>query len=909
MLAYRSTAAPPIPVLHRPIHTVATALVAACTVTLALPAQANDSRPTLTELRALGAKRSRYLDSAAAEPHARASADVERFRNEIEPILRATCHQCHGPDEDEAGLRIDTLDPDLFAGEDVDWWLEILAAVSNGEMPPPDEVEMAGADRAALVDWLSSESQAASEAHRATAEHTPFRRLARYEYEYALQDLLGLPFAFGDDLPPDPVGEDGFENSSETLHLTGSQLRTYLDGARRALDLATVRGERPETLTWDLPMERAAAREWAHQDQQIEALREKHKDDPETLADELEKAQKRHTQPHRGTHFRDRSTGRTASQRWNYNAARFAWKPTTASAAAPEPGDAVAVVPAGHHLIVELGDRVPLRGNLRVRVLASKSAETDSTHALELIFGWQASNDSQANVRLDAPERVVTTGPNDPRIYEWLVPLSQVYPRNSVRGVNKLGDLPNPSEFLKIRNSALASGPVLIDWVQVAAPVYDEWPPASHQRIFFERETDVDERAYIARVIERFVERAWRRPLSADELERKLASLDSVRPRCDTAEDAVLEVLATALASPQFLYVASTSRDRAGAAEGDAASPLIDQDLATRLALFLWCSTPDAELRALAAEGRLADADVLDRQVTRMLASTKVRRFAEQFTRQWLNLQLLDFLHVDKKAHPRFDPRLKGDMREEPVAFFEDLLRRDRSVLEFAHADFAVLNERLARHYGIPGVEGNHFRRVPLDGSSQRGGLLTQAGLLAMNSDGIDSHPLKRGIWMLERLLDDPPPPPPAAVPEIDLTDPRIAQMTLKERIEDHRNHAACMSCHAKIDPWGVAFENYDAVGSWRSEIDGKPVDAASRLFNGEVLDGMDGLKRHLLAHRQDQLVRALVTKLATFALGRPLGFGDRAAVDEITAEVRRRGDGLATMLRAIATSELFRHR
>ena len=214
---------------------------------------------------------------------------------------------------------------------------------------------------------------------------------------------------------------------------------------------------------------------------------------------------------------------------------------------------------------------------------------------------------------------------------------------------------------------------------------------------------------------------------------------------------------------------------------------------------------------------------------------------------------------------------------------------------------------RLARHYGLNDIYGNHIRRVNVGPQHRRGGLLTQAGLLAMNSDGKDSHPLKRGIWMLKSLLNDPPPPPPPAVPEIDLADPEIAKLTLKQRIEDHRNHAACLSCHAKIDPWGIAFENFDAVGSWRTQIQGKPVDASSLLFNGQKLDGMDGLKRFLLENRQDQFVRAMVHKMTTYALGRPLTFGDRSSVDQITADLRKQGDGLATMITLIVTSELFR--
>ena len=175
-----------------------------------------------------------------------------------------------------------------------------------------------------------------------------------------------------------------------------------------------------------------------------------------------------------------------------------------------------------------------------------------------------------------------------------------------------------------------------------------------------------------------------------------------------------------------------------------------------------------------------------------------------------------------------------------------------------------------------------------------------------MNSAGADSHPLKRGIWLLESLLNDPPPPPPPVVPEIDLADPEIAKLTLKQRIEDHRNHAACMSCHVKIDPWGIAFENYDALGRWRNQIQGKPVDATSLLFNKQKLAGMEGLKRFLLKHRQDQFARAMVYKMTTYALGRPLTFGDYASVNRIAADLRKQEDGLATMVRLIVTSELF---
>jgi hypothetical protein len=495
----------------------------------------------------------------------------------------------------------------------------------------------------------------------------------------------------------------------------------------------------------------------------------------------------------------------------------------------------------------------------------------------------------------------VAAGPDNPEFYQWEVPLGDIYPRNSVRQTSPLGSTPNPSEHIRLVNSSASRGDIQIDYVEVAAPVHDQWPPASHQRIFFDSKNRHDEPVYVREVLTAFMSRAWRRKVTAEEVGQKIRLFQAMRPSCDTFEEAVVETLATVLASPDFLYLV---RDETVRSSGPPSGParLSEHELATRLAMFLWCSLPDDRLLKLAGRGQLSRADVLAGEVTRMLEDSRSQRFAKHFVRQWLDMQLLDFLKPGKSL----ELLLKEAMLQEPIVFFREILRRDESVLNFIHADYTMANERLARHYGLPEVYGNHFRRVKLDAGHRRGGLLTQAGLLAMNSSGADSHPLKRGIWMLESLLNDPPPPPPPAVPEIDLADPEVAKMSLKERIEDHRNHAACMSCHAKIDPWGIAFENYDAQGRWRDHIRGKPVDATSRLFNNEPLNGMDGLKRFLLENRQDQFVRAMAHKMTVYALGRPLTFADRSGVDEITAKVRRQGDGLATLIMQVATAELF---
>ncbi len=893
---------------------------------------------TLEQIKATAATQSKYL-LTNLQPVANDApkADLHGFRTEIAPILAGTCYHCHGLETAEDEFRMDTLDPDLVHGEDVSWWLEVMEVLSNGEMPPEDEAEMNGEDRGKVIDWLASEIQLASQIRRSEGGHTSFRRMTRYETNYALQDLLGLPLDFGKDLLPDPVSEDGFQNSSEMLQMSVSQYGTYFELNRDALNRATVRGERPEVLYWGISAQRAATRRTKTvKELDAEILENAKKNGVEGKVEVEEEAVEQVEVPvqatqvqvkqspaaargdrdrggrgdrdgrgGRGAHYLNTKTGKTLPATWEFRRAVHAWAPTMTRPDVPEPSDYVAVLPAGQALIVELGNRLPDEGTLRVRIRAWRvSTEPNLVPSIALDFGWQGNNNSRGSVRISDRDLVIDASSGEPQFYQWDIPLSEIYPRNPARKTIELGapKRTNPSEYLQLQNTSLSpSADIQFDYVEVSAPVYEQWPPASHTNIFINSENSEDENAYAREIVSRFMARAWRRNVSDAEVDQKMEFFARTRPVSEDFQEAVIEVLATVLSSPRFLYLvqsdqASTAADRR----------LDEFELATRLSMFLWCSTPDDELLDLAAKGQLGETDELVRQTRRMLADPRHERFSKHFVRQWLDLELLDYLTVDGAAYPQFDSSLKDAMQQEPIAFFEEVLQTDRSVMDFIHADYALVNERLAQHYGISNIHGNHFQKVSLKPEDNRGGLLTQAGLLAMNSDGKDSHPLKRGIWLLESLLNDPPPPPPPAVPEIDLADPEIAKLTLKERIENHRNHPACISCHAKIDPWGIAFENFDAVGNWRTQIQGKDIDASSRLYNQHPLDGVDGLKRYLLANRQDQFARAMVYKLTTFALGRPLTFADRASVERLTADLRKEGDGLATLIKLIATSQLF---
>lgn len=847
---------------------------------------------TLEEVKVAGAMKSNYRQQTPQpKTFEKPQANLKEFHAEIEPALKKACYDCHGSENEEGDFRVDTLNPDLFGGDDVSWWLEVSSAVGNGEMPPEDGPELADEDRRKIVEWLSSEIQNASRSQRAEQSHSSFRRMTRYEYNYALQDLLGLEVDFASDLPPDPVSPDGFENTSETLQITGEQYAEYLKLNRYALNRATISGERPEVLHWSVSAQAAALRKLAEVEQA------KSEGTKQTAA-QKKRAKQRGT---RDGFYKNTVTGETTPASWAYPGATEAWTPTTNLSDVPESSEFVAVIPARKRVVVELGNRLPDKGTMQVRVRASRTSDEDETPSkLALEFGWQGDPDQKATFRISSGDRVIDASPEKPEFYQWDIPLSEIHPRNPVRKIEELGSAStNPSEYIRFYNT---SGTDLqFDYVEVSAPVYDQWPPQSHTAIFIESENSDDETTYAKEIVSSFMRRAWRRDVTDAEVDLHMELFARLRPICTSFEQAVVETLSAVLSSPRFLYLVQTEPS-----EEKVDRQLGEFELATRLSMLLWCSLPDEGLLRLAADGRLSDPDQLVRQAKRMLADPRHERFSKHFVHQWLNMAPLEFVNISKRTYPDFDDSLMDAMQQEPVAFFEEVLQRNHSVLDFLHSDYAVVNERLAQHYGLQAAEGDEFVRVSLKPEDNRGGLLTQAALLAMNSDGTDSHPLKRGMWLLESILNDPPPPPPPAVPEIDVADPEIMKLTLRQRMEDHRNKPACMSCHVKIDPWGIAFENFDAVGNWRTQSQGKDIDASSLLNNEHELDGVDGVKRFLLASRQDQFTRAIVEKMTTFALGRTLTFGDRAGIEELTGKLRKEGDGLQTLVTLIVTSELF---
>ncbi|MFY8200688.1 MAG: DUF1592 domain-containing protein, partial [Pirellula staleyi] len=642
------------------------------------------SRPTLEELKAAGTHRSIYrkpqLHSVKTETP---KPQLEAFKNGVEPVLKRACFECHGPDAQEGNVRIDTWNPDLLNGNDVNWWLEVLAVLSKGEMPPAEAAKLEDKDRSKVLEWLTSEIQVASTLRRAQQGKSSFRRITRYEYSYTLQDLLGLPYDFAKDLPPESASEDGFLNSSEMLHMSPIQFETFRELSHKALKKATVTGERPDLIYWGISMKAASAVDWSEHEKQLEKVRQEHKDDPEKLKQELERKVARKRGRPNSAHYLNLATDQTVNASWSYPGGKYAWKPATTRPELPTDSEIVAIIPPKRELIIELGDTIPEEGMLRVRVRASyTNIDENRFPSLQLELGWQATNDSQASVRISDHDLVIDAAPDNPQFYSWDVPLSEIYPRNSMRKTWKMGDLPSPSEYVKLVNSSVSQGDIQIDYVEITAPLYEQWPPQSHTRIFMDSENRTDEAVYAREVLTKFMSRAWRRHLTNLEVDQKMALFEKIFAQCGDFEEAMIEVLATVLSSPQFLYLVRLDQP-SQTNEVTSSERLSDFELATRLSMFLWCSTPDDELLSLASNRQLNHRLILMGQVERMLADPRSRRFTKHFVRQWLGMQLLDFLHVDQKTYPGFDPALKEAMQEEPVAFVYEVMQKNHSVLDF----------------------------------------------------------------------------------------------------------------------------------------------------------------------------------------------------------------------------------
>ncbi len=433
---------------------------------------------------------------------------------------------------------------------------------------------------------------------------------------------------------------------------------------------------------------------------------------------------------------------------------------------------------------------------------------------------------------------------------------------------------------------------------------YDSTAPGdtlSRRMIFVSRPASTDqEEACAERILSNLARRAYRRPVAAADLKKPLNFYRQTAKE-EGFEAGIASALSSILVSPEYLF--RIERDPEGV-PAHTAYPISDVALASRLSFFLWSSIPDEELLTLAERGELRRPKVLKQQAKRMLADARADSLVDNFAAQWLYLRNLESFTPDLRLYPDFDDNLREAFRRETELHFQTVLREDRDVLELLKSDYTFLNERLAKHYGIPNVYGSEFRRVGLPAGSHRGGLLRQGSILTVTSYATRTSPVIRGHWILGNLLGTPPPPPPPNIPT--LKENTVSDsLPKRQRLAQHRADAACASCHDLMDPVGFSLENFDAIGRWRTLEDGQPVDASGGLPDGSQFWGVDGLEAALLKH-PDLFVGTLTEKLLTFALGRGIELNDAPAVRKIVREARADGNRLSAIIVGIVNSTPF---
>ena len=543
------------------------------------------------------------------------------------------------------------------------------------------------------------------------------------------------------------------------------------------------------------------------------------------------------------------------------------------------------------------GKRLTREGDIFVRFNVAQPGE----YALRaLAYGEQFGPDpARMKFRLGTNELQMFDVPvevDKPQVYEFRLKLSAGTNRFSASYINNLVN--NTDKDPKKRGDRN----LVIEYLEVAGPLDVPLPPLpeTHRRIFFSDGASTNKLEHAREIISRFATKAYRRPAQANEIDRLMKLVQSALKQKDSFERGVQLALQAVLVSPHFLFRGELQPEPNNP---KAVHPINEFALASRLSYFLWSSMPDDELFALAQQGKLRKN--LDAQVRRMLKDAKSRALVENFGGQWLQLRNLRIATPDARTFPGYDEALRAAMQTETERFFEAIIREDRSVLDFLNANYTFVNERLAKHYGLKGVKGEAFQRVSLKGTG-RAGVLTQGAILTLTSNPTRTSPVKRGKYVLENILGTPPPPAPPNVPE--LKEVKLTG-TLRQRMEQHRENPSCASCHARMDPIGFGFENFDGVGAWRQKDESFPIDPSGQLVSGEEFKGPNDLTSILVKQKRGEFTRCLAEKMLTYALGRGLEFYDKCALDQISAGVSKKGHRFSSLILEVVRSVPFQQR
>ncbi|MGJ8692941.1 MAG: DUF1592 domain-containing protein [Thalassotalea sp.] len=848
---------------------------------------------------------------------------LNTYHHDIAPILERNCSSCHGDSKQKAGIRFDQLSPAMETDHEVELWSSVRDALNSHQMPPKEEGRQpSSADRQKIVNWIGTAfNQVAKQ--RLDKRVSPMRRLTVNEYQHTLQDLFSTEFTFGANLPSAPISEHGYSRDAKLVSVSALELEYFLDIARESVENYVIFGERlPEIEHFLIEFEDVKYRPGVDGGYSV--------DKPLTAQALAKKRQAREPNPvvysprtlfplPDGPALASTLLQRSVLQKFNGQYAKFK---------SNQPHQA---------------------GEMIVRVhAAAKKGDDGSVPRLRFISGNPESAGFKGPI---AGECDVTATVDNPQICTFRLPLRslpvdfgekgkllQFFVFNVSHDPDAIFDIVpeglnfHPkrrglmSRYRKSQAKAIISKATMreagvnelyldaieIDIVPFGADIENSVNAFRIDALRANQNGGINAREVAQESLQEFMTRAYRRSISASELNSMLALYDQFINEGDSFEGALKETFSTVLVSAPFLYVVAPLAQ-------EVAEQISEEEriqFAARLSYFLWNGPPDERLRELAAQDKLRDPGLLAAEVNRMLADERSRRFSSNFAEEWLRLDKFDLVAVNPEFYPRYDQDLGNDMVKETIATFQDIFHNNKDSRELVASDTVYINQRLARHYGLPTVEGGEMRPVKVPDYRTRGGLLHQASILTMTADGAESNPIYRGVWVLERLLNDPPPPPPPAVPPLDTTADDFASLTLKQKIELHRKQSACSACHAKIDPWGIALENFDAIGAWRdasliinantSEQSFFPVDSSTVLPTGEEIQDSKELMSYLFNERADEFTHALTWHMMTYALGREPNLGDEKDLETIHSHFRASGYKLSALVLAIIQSEAF---
>ena len=788
--------------------------------------------------------------------------DLETYNQKVKPLLEKYCIDCHGPKKVKGKMRFDNIDPNIINGEHINKWEDTLEAFNIGEMPPEDEKQPTKEEREIIALWLDGEFKKARLFGNPNKKGS-VRRLTRYEIKYSLEDLLNVPVTTEvENLPEEsPSAETGLKNSSKLLMVSGNHIESYFNTVFAVFDkIRESLKHKPYTVSLDM------------------------------VNFTIPKAKALYSEDNVNTKPQDAKNKKNKKNTAQKEPAKKKVKLEKSHFVKVEKKDGgIWIGPGGHASLIF--PSVP-KSMYRIAFDARSEKEAD----LQLILGFKYSATDRREF-LHTLDTLNIPGADKLTKLSFESYADQL-PYTIARSMDR-------EYFIRLVNKSKT--PVFVKSFDFTANISDKIKTALIDPAV--------NKSDIKGVISSFAAKALRRELTESEKDYYFKIFNEFK-KTESNLGALINTYEELLCLPEFFYMGIP---------GDLEKQKnINFVIAEKLSYFLWCSIPDEELIKDAAAQKLTDTKVLEYHVDRMLKDSRSRRLVENFTDQWLHTSNLFNVAVDTLYYKGFKDSIKEHMHRETYESINDVIRNNAPATDLLKSEHVFVNDELAKFYGIKGVSGSEFRKVKVDKSLNRGGLLTQGTFLIGNSDGMNSHAILRGVWLTAVILNDPPPEPPKNVPPFDETIPGFNKMTLNQKLFAHRNSEACRSCHNKIDPWGVLFENFDASGQWRDKVlmvskenvKGKkkavvnktylPVETVATVPGKDKLNGMAELKDFLIKNKQQGFAEGITEKLLSYALSRDVDFYDKDLVDELNTKFMNTGFSAQALIKGIVTSKEF---